>query len=99
MVPRPQSPENTDWISVFVIPTEQRKSLWGTIKAAQIRAHRDMVTRSVGKGKLGVMTACPNSFLWVCALIQGWLSTPASPQPCFSSEDGFCRSTADCSLA
>lgn len=42
MVPLFQSPEkNTDWISVFVIPTETQ-SLWGTIKAAQIRAYRDI---------------------------------------------------------
>lgn len=45
------------------------QSLWGTIKAAQIRAHPDIkkkkVTSSVSKGKPAVQTASPDSFLLV----------------------------------
>lgn len=95
MVPLPQSPEkNTDWISVFVIPTEPPKVFGESIKVAQIRARGDiereknMVTRGAGKGRPAVMAALLQFLLGGGAPAQGWLCTLTSRQLCSPIDDG-----------
>lgn len=95
MVPLPQSPEkNTDWISVFVIPTEPPKVFGESIKVAQIRARGDiereknMATRGAGKGRPAVMAALLQFLLGGGAPAQGWLCTLTSRQLCSPIDDG-----------
>jgi hypothetical protein len=82
----PHSPENTDWISGFVIPHRNLKSL-GTIKAAQIIAQTQKkndkrTKRSASKGRpaAGSSVLIPS---WECGLKFRAGSVPGLPWPSF----------------
>ena len=73
------------------------QSLWGTIKAAQIRAHPDKKKKKKKKSnkqcedrETGSRNSKPRFLPVGVSLRPGWGLHPDSPLLCFSLEGGFC---------